>query len=47
MKWPDLSPPAKDATQPLWQRLAWMAAIWAVSVGTLLVVALLIRLILK
>jgi len=28
---------------PLWKRLAWMAAIWAVSVSTLGVVAMVLR----
>lgn len=31
-------------TTPLWKRLAWMAAIWLVSVATLGIVALAIRL---
>ncbi|MGR3271030.1 DUF2474 family protein [Thalassococcus profundi] len=30
--------------RPLWQRLAWFAAIWVLSVGLLGIVAYLIRL---
>jgi hypothetical protein len=47
MKWPHRSPPTHEVTQPLWRRLAWMAAIWAGSVTVLLIVAMLIRLMLK
>lgn len=32
---------------PLWQRLAWMAAIWAASVAALGVIAYAIRWVLK
>jgi hypothetical protein len=32
-----------DATGPLWKRLAWMAAIWVMSVAALGVVATILR----
>lgn len=39
----DESSPEKEGDSPLWKRLAWMAAIWFASVGSLAVVALAIR----
>jgi len=34
---------ADEHPSPLWKRLAWMAAIWALSVAALGVVALVLR----
>ncbi|MBB6192762.1 hypothetical protein FHS51_003016 [Sphingobium wenxiniae] len=42
---PDTTEPAGPG--PRWKRLAWFVAIWAMSIGTLGVVAYGIRLILK
>ncbi|WP_379920744.1 DUF2474 domain-containing protein [Erythrobacter sp. R86502] len=39
-----LAPPEQPPEPPLWQRLAWMVAIWAASVAVLGVVAYVIRL---
>ena len=39
--------PTAPASGPLWQRLAWMVAIWGLSVAALGVVSLLIRFWLK
>lgn len=37
----------QETSAPLWKRLAWLVAIWAVSVGVLGVVAWIIRLWIK
>ncbi len=48
LRWPDIQAPREDAPLlPLHTRLMWMALIWAGSVAALLVVALLLRLVLK
>ena len=36
--------PEGEPGTPLWQRLAWLAAIWLTSVATLGIIALFIRL---
>jgi hypothetical protein len=38
-----LAPPERDPEPPLWQRLGWMALIWAGSVAVLGAVAMVIR----
>jgi hypothetical protein len=38
--------PSPADAKPLWQRLAWMVAIWACSVGALGLVAYVLRLVL-
>ncbi len=32
-----------DHLLPIWQRIAWMAAIWSLSVGAMVLVSLAIR----
>lgn len=39
-----LAPPPPPPEPPLWQRLAWMAAIWCASVAVLGAVAWLLKL---
>ncbi len=47
-KWPDIATPLPGAPQaPLHVRLLWMVAIWAVSILGLLVVAEVLRLVLR
>lgn len=48
LSWPTIEARPPGAPLPsLWIRLAWVAGIWAVSVGVLLSVAMLLRLALK
>jgi hypothetical protein len=46
--WPNIAPaPVDQPLPPLWRRLLWMAGIWVASVAALLVVAALLRLLIK
>lgn len=48
LRWPVITlPQPGERLPPLWVRLAWMAGIWAASVVGLLLVALLVRQVLK
>jgi hypothetical protein len=47
-RWPQIQAPRQDVPlPPLRTRLMWMALIWSGSVAVLLVVAMLLRLVLK
>ncbi len=48
LRWPEIADVPRDETpQPLWRRLLWMAGIWAATIGVLLLVSMLLRLVLK
>jgi len=46
--WPTIeAPQPEEPLAPLWARLAWVAGLWATSVAVLLLIAMLLRLLLK
>ena len=48
IRWPAIATPQPGAPQPpLRIRLAWMLGIWAASIAALLLVAVLLRMVLK
>ena len=48
LRWPIITAPQPGVPPPpLWVRLAWMAGIWAASIALLLLVALLLKAVLK
>jgi hypothetical protein len=48
LRWPAIATPNPDAPlAPLWVRLTWMAGLWAGSIGALMLVATLLRWVLK
>lgn len=47
LRWPDIVAPASNVNQPLGKRLLWMGGIWLASTGSLLLLALVIRTVLR
>jgi hypothetical protein len=48
LHWPSIEPASPHApASPLWRRLAWMAGLWLASTTALVLVALVIRWMLK
>ena len=48
MRWPVIIPSrSEELRSPLWIRLLWMSGIWAASIAVLLVIAMVLRWVLK